>query len=62
LLIEVRDVKFFILNGLKKADENQAQFEKAIATLRNLEAMEKQYKQNLYLISNAKRMLFYKYL
>jgi hypothetical protein len=47
---------------LKKVDENPAQFEKAVAALRSLETMEKQYKQNLLLISNAKLMLFYKYL
>jgi len=50
------------LNGLDKAEKNPAQFEKAVAALRSLEAMEQQYKQNLLLISNAKRMLFYKYL
>jgi len=43
-------------------DENLAQFEKAVAALQSLEAMEKQNKQNLLLISQAKRMLFYKYM
>jgi len=42
--------------------ENPAQFEKAVAALQGLEAMEKQNKQNLLLISQAKRMLFYKHL
>jgi hypothetical protein len=60
--VVLRDVKSCLSDGLKKVDENPAQFDKAVATLRSLEAMEKQYKQNLLLISNAKRMLFYKYL
>ena len=61
-LVVLRDVKSCLLNGLNKVDENPAQFEKAVAALRSLEAMEKQYKQNLLLIANAKQMLFYKYL
>jgi len=56
------DVKSCLLDGLNKVDENPAQFEKAVEALRSLEAMEKQYKQNLLLIANAKRMLFYKYI
>ena len=60
--VVLRDVKSCLLDGLNKVDENPAQFEKAVAVLRSLEAMEKNYKQNLLLISNAKRMLFYKYI
>jgi hypothetical protein len=60
--VVLRDVKSCLLDGLDKANEKPAQFEKAVATLRSLEAMEKQYKQNLLLIANAKRMLFYKYI
>jgi hypothetical protein len=60
--IVLRDVKSCLLDGLNKVDENPAQFEKAVTALRSLEAMEKQYKQNLLLISNTKRMLFYRYL
>lgn len=59
--VVLRDVKSCLLDGLNKIGQNPAQFEKAVAALRSLEAMEKQYKQNLLLISNAKRMLFYKY-
>ena len=59
--VVLRDVKSCLLDGLNKVAENPTQFEKAVAALRSLEAMEKQYKQNLLLISNAKRMLFYKY-
>ena len=60
--VVLRDVKSCLLDGLDKAEKNPAQFEKAVEALRSLEAMEKQYKQNLLLIANAKRMLFYKYL
>ena len=62
LFVVLRDVQSILLDGLNKADENLEQFEKAVAALRSLEAMEKQYKQNLLLIANAKRMLFYKYI
>ena len=60
--VVLRDVKYCIMDGLEKVDANPAQFEKAVSVLRSLEAMEKQNKQNLLLISQAKRMLFYKYL
>jgi len=60
--VVLRDVKSCISDGLNKANENPTQFEKAIEALRSLEVLEKNYKQNLLLISNAKRMLFYKYI
>ena len=60
--VVLRDVKSCLTVALTKVDENPAQFEKAVAALQSLEAMEKQNKQNLLLISQAKRMLFYKYL
>ena len=60
--VVLRDVKSCLQDGLNKANEKPAQFEKAVEALRSLEAMEKQYKQNLLLIANAKRMLFYKYI
>lgn len=60
--VVLRDVKSCLLDGLNKVGQNPAQFEKTVAALRSLEAMEKQYKQNLLLIANAKCMLFYKYL
>ena len=60
--IVLNDLKSCLRDGLKKVDENPKQFEKVVAALRNLEAIENQYKQNLLLIANAKRMLFYKYL
>lgn len=60
--VVLRDVKSCLSAALNKVDENPAQFEKAVAALQSLEAMEKQNKQNLILISKAKRVLFYKYL
>lgn len=60
--VVLRDIKSCIMGSLEKMEANPAQFEKAVAALRSLETMEKQYKQNLLLISQAKRMLFYKYL
>ena len=60
--VVLRDVKSCLSAALNKVDENPAQFKKAVAALQSLEAMEKQNKQNLLLISQAKRMLFYKYL
>ena len=60
--VVLRDVKSCLSAALNKVDENPAQFEKAVVALQSLEAMEKQNKQNLLLISQAKRMLFYKYL
>ena len=60
--VVLRDIKLCLLDGVEKVAKNPAQFEKAVAALRSLEAMEKQYKQNLLLISQTKRMLFYKYL
>jgi hypothetical protein len=58
----LRDVKSCLLDGLDKANGNPAQFEKAVTALRSLEVMERNYKQNLLLISKARCMLFYKYL
>jgi len=50
------------MDGLNIANENPAQFEKAVAALHSLEEMEKKFKQNLKLIQDAKQMLFFKFL
>ncbi len=60
--VVLRDVKECLLNGLEKMKANSDQFQKAVEALRNLEAMENKFKQNLNLIRDAKRMLFYKYM
>lgn len=60
--VVLRDVKSCLLDGLNKVNENPAQFEKSVAALRNLEAMEIKFRQNIKLVQEAKRMLFYKYI
>jgi hypothetical protein len=60
--VVLRDVKSCLLNGLNKIDENPTQFEKAVEALRSLEAMEIKFRQNIKLVQDAKRMLFYKYI
>ena len=60
--VVLRDVKSCLSAAVNKVDENPAQFEKTVAALCSLEAMENQFRQNLKLVQDAKRMLFYKYL
>jgi hypothetical protein len=60
--VVLRDVKSCLLDGLDKMEAKPAQFEKAVAALRGLEEMESKFKQNLKLIRDAKRMLFYRYM
>jgi len=60
--VVLRDVKSCLLDALDKVETSPAQFEKAVAALQGLEQMETKFKQNLLLISQAKRLLFYKYL
>jgi hypothetical protein len=55
--VVLQDVKSCLSAALNKVDENPAQFEKAVAALQGLEAMEKKNKQNLILISQAKRIV-----
>lgn len=58
----LRDVKDCIRAGYQKATDTPEQFKKSVATLRSLEQMEAQYKQNLQLIAEAKQMVFYRYI
>ena len=60
--VVLRNVKSCLSAALNKVDENPVQFEKTVAALCSLEAMENQFRQNLKLVQDAKRMLFYKYL
>ncbi len=63
-------IPFIILAELKncikesqiKANQNPVDFQKSVSTLKSLEEMEIKYKQNLLLIQDAKRMIFYKYI
>lgn len=58
----LKDVKDCIREGFQKAIESPEQFKKSVTTLRSLEQMESQYKQNLLLIEEAKRIVFYRYI
>jgi len=60
--VVLRDIKSCLLDGVEKVAKNPVQFEKTVAALCSLEAMENQFRQNLKLVQDAKRMLFYKYL
>ena len=60
--VNLKDVKDCIRAGYQKATETPEQFKKSVATLRSLEQMEAQYKQNLQLIAEDKQMVFYRYI
>ncbi len=60
--VVLRDMKKCIQEGLERAEANMVQFHKAVEALRSLEEMENKFRQNLKLVQDAKRMLFYKYL
>lgn len=60
--VNLKDVKDCIREGFQKATESPEQFKKSVTTLRSLEQMESQYKQNLLLIEEAKRIVFYRYI
>jgi hypothetical protein len=55
------DVKSCIKSFGAEVLSNSSQFQKSIASLRTLEEVEKNYKKNLLLIAEAKRLVFYKY-
>lgn len=62
-------IPFIVINELKKCIEKGAEearadlekFQEAIKALKFLELKEKQFKQNLQLISDARRAVFYRY-
>lgn len=56
------DMKKCIQEGLERAEGNPDKFQKAVEALRSLEEMEMKFRQNLKLVQDAKRMLFYMYL
>jgi len=60
--IVLRDEKECFLDGLKSMEANPGQFRKGVEVLRNLEELEKKFKQNIKLVQDAKRMVFYKYM
>jgi hypothetical protein len=60
--VVLRDVKECLADAMEKMKANPGQFQKAVEALRSLETMENKFKQNLKLVQDAKRMLFYRYL
>lgn len=56
------DVKQCLQNGFEIANKSLSAFEKSVKALHQLDILEAQYKQNLKLIQEAKRMLFYQYM
>lgn len=60
--VVLKEVKDCIRAGCQKAAENPVYFKKAVATLRSLEEMEAHYKQNLFLIAEAKQLVFTRYI
>jgi hypothetical protein len=60
--VVLRDVKECLADAMEKMEANPGQFQKAVEAIQSLEAMENKFRQNLKLVQDAKRMLFYKYL
>ncbi|MBN1462448.1 MAG: hypothetical protein JW922_02070 [Paludibacteraceae bacterium] len=60
--ITIADTKQCLSRGLEIANKSLTAFKKSVTSLRSLEALEIQYKQNLRLIQEAKCMLFNHYL
>jgi len=60
--VTISDVKQCVDRGLEVANTSLLEFNKSVKSLRSLEQLEQQYKQNLLLIQEAKRVLFYRYI
>lgn len=60
--VTISDVKQCLSIGFDVANTSFSKFNKSIKSLRSLDQLEQQYKQNLMLIQEAKRMLFNHYL
>ncbi len=60
--VNLSDVNSCISQAYKEAKESFVGFQKSIKTLRSLEELERQYKQNSKLIQDAKRVVFYRYM
>jgi hypothetical protein len=59
--IRIHEFKTFFAEKATQAFTEKEAHLKSIATLKQLEALEKQYKQNLLLIQDAKRAIFHRY-
>jgi hypothetical protein len=59
--ITIKELQKVIIQASVKAQANPAKFNKAIASLQQLDLLEKSYIKNLQLIKQARQMVFYKY-
>lgn len=62
LFVTINDCKSIIKNGLIQANTNLPQFKKSVKAIKELEQKERQYLETLQLISEAKRMILYRYI
>ena len=60
--ITINDMRKAIAGSYEIAEENKPVFKKSVKTLQYLELKEKQYYQNIQLIEEAKRAIFYQYI
>lgn len=60
--ITINDMRKAIAGGYEIAEENKPVFKKSVKALQILEDKEKQYHQNIQLIQDAKRAIFYRYI
>ena len=59
--IILKELKKLIIQASEKAFINQDKFNKVIASLQQLDKLEKTYQKNLQLIKQVRQMVFYKY-
>ncbi len=62
LFVTINDCKSIIKNGLIQANANLPQFKKSVKAIKELEQKERQYLETLQLISEAKRIILYRYI
>jgi hypothetical protein len=60
--ITIHDARKCIENGKTIAEQQPNKFHKSVKSLRSLEDLETQFKRNLQLIEEAKKMIFYRYI
>ncbi|MBN1463020.1 MAG: hypothetical protein JXQ69_00940 [Paludibacteraceae bacterium] len=60
--VTISDVKQCVFKGSEHAKSDLEAFNSSVRQLHKLEQLELNYKQNLLLIHEAKRMLFYRYM